>query len=39
VVAAVFIVGEEVWDGAEFTPALGHKRLGRALRAGFACGV
>ena len=34
VVAAVFIAGEEVWDGAEFTPALGHKRLGRALRAG-----
>jgi hypothetical protein len=34
VVAAVFIAGEEVWDGAGFTPALGHKRLGRALRAG-----
>jgi len=34
VVAAVFIAGEEVWDGAEFTPALGEKRLGRALRAG-----
>ncbi len=34
VVAAVFIAGEEAWDGAEFTPALGHKRLGRALRAG-----
>ena len=34
VVAAVFIAGEEVWDGAGFTPSLGHKRLGRALRAG-----
>ena len=34
VVAAVFIAGEEVWDGVGFTPALGHKRLGRALRAG-----
>ncbi len=34
VVAAVFIAGEQVWDGTEFTPALGHKRLGRALRAG-----
>jgi N-acyl-D-aspartate/D-glutamate deacylase len=34
VVAAVFIAGELVWDGAECTPALGQKRLGRALRAG-----
>jgi N-acyl-D-aspartate/D-glutamate deacylase len=34
VVAAVFIAGEQVWNGADFTPALGHKRLGRALRAG-----
>ena len=34
VVAAVFIAGEQVWDGLDFTPALGHKRLGRALRAG-----
>ena len=34
VVAAVFIAGEEVWDGVGFTPALGQKRLGRALRAG-----
>jgi hypothetical protein len=30
----VFIAGEQVWDGAGFTPALGEKRLGRALRAG-----
>ena len=34
VVAAVFIAGELVWDGAGFTPALGQKPLGRALRAG-----
>ena len=34
VVAAVFIAGEQVWDGTDFTPALGSKRLGRALRAG-----
>jgi len=34
VVAAVFIAGEQVWDGTGFTPALGQKRLGRALRAG-----
>jgi N-acyl-D-aspartate/D-glutamate deacylase len=34
VVTAVYIAGEEVWDGAGFTPALGQKRLGRALRAG-----
>jgi N-acyl-D-aspartate/D-glutamate deacylase len=33
VVAAVFIAGEQVWDGNDFTPALGSKRLGRALRA------
>jgi N-acyl-D-aspartate/D-glutamate deacylase len=34
VVTAVYIAGEEVWDGAGFTPVLGQKRLGRALRAG-----
>jgi N-acyl-D-aspartate/D-glutamate deacylase len=34
VVTAVYIAGEEVWDGAGFTPVLGLKRLGRALRAG-----
>jgi N-acyl-D-aspartate/D-glutamate deacylase len=34
VVAAVFIAGEQVWDGTDFTPALGSRRLGRALRAG-----
>jgi N-acyl-D-aspartate/D-glutamate deacylase len=34
VVTAVFIAGEQVWDGAGFMPALGRKRLGRALRAG-----
>jgi N-acyl-D-aspartate/D-glutamate deacylase len=34
VVTAVYIAGEEVWDGAGFTPALGQNRLGRALRAG-----
>lgn len=33
VVAAVYIAGEQVWDGAAFTPVLGAKRLGRALRA------
>jgi N-acyl-D-aspartate/D-glutamate deacylase len=33
VVAAVYIAGEQVWDGAACTPALGTKRLGRALRA------
>jgi N-acyl-D-aspartate/D-glutamate deacylase len=31
VVRSVFIAGEEVWDGMEFTPALGRQRLGRAL--------
>ena len=34
VVTAVFIAGEQVWDGVGFMPALGSKRLGRALRAG-----
>jgi N-acyl-D-aspartate/D-glutamate deacylase len=33
VVAAVYIAGEQVWDGTAFTPVLGAKRLGRALRA------
>jgi N-acyl-D-aspartate/D-glutamate deacylase len=33
VVTAVYIAGEEVWDGADFTPVLGRRRLGRALRA------
>jgi N-acyl-D-aspartate/D-glutamate deacylase len=33
VVAAVFIAGEQVWDGVGFMPALGSQRLGRALRA------
>lgn len=33
VVAAVYIAGEQVWDGAACTPVLGSKRLGRALRA------
>ena len=31
VVRSVFIAGEEVWNGAEVTPALGRIRLGRAL--------
>ncbi len=34
VVAAVYIAGEQAWDGTQVTPALGTKRLGRALRAG-----
>jgi N-acyl-D-aspartate/D-glutamate deacylase len=34
VVTAVFIAGEQVWDGREFTPALGSRKLGRALTAG-----
>jgi N-acyl-D-aspartate/D-glutamate deacylase len=33
VVTAVFIAGEQVWDGHEVTPALGTRKLGRALRA------
>jgi N-acyl-D-aspartate/D-glutamate deacylase len=33
VVGAVFIAGELVWDGTNFTPALGTRHLGRALRA------
>jgi len=34
VVASVFIAGEQVWDGREFTSALGTRKLGRALTAG-----
>jgi N-acyl-D-aspartate/D-glutamate deacylase len=34
VVKAVFIAGEQVWDGAQFTPVLGTRKLGRALTAG-----
>jgi N-acyl-D-aspartate/D-glutamate deacylase len=33
VVRAVFIAGEQVWDGGDFTAALGARRLGRALTA------
>jgi N-acyl-D-aspartate/D-glutamate deacylase len=33
VVTAVFIAGEQVWDGLEFLPALGTRQLGRALTA------
>jgi len=31
VVTGVFIAGEEVWNGHEFGPALGSRRLGRPL--------
>ena len=34
VVTAVFIAGEQVWDGREFGPALGTRSLGRPLTAG-----
>ncbi len=34
VVTGVFIAGEQVWDGREFTAALGTQRLGRPLTAG-----
>jgi N-acyl-D-aspartate/D-glutamate deacylase len=34
VVGAVFIAGEQVWDGREITAALGTRGLGRALTAG-----
>lgn len=34
VVRAVYIAGEQAWDGRDFTPALGTRRLGRALTAG-----
>jgi N-acyl-D-aspartate/D-glutamate deacylase len=33
VVTAVFIAGEQVWDGRDFTPALGARKLGRPLTA------
>jgi N-acyl-D-aspartate/D-glutamate deacylase len=33
VVTAVFIAGEPVWDGREFAPALGTRKLGRPLTA------
>jgi len=33
VVTAVFIAGEQVWDGRSITPALGTRKLGRTLRA------
>jgi N-acyl-D-aspartate/D-glutamate deacylase len=32
VVAAVFVGGEQVWDGLRFTPVAGQRTLGRALR-------
>jgi hypothetical protein len=32
-VTAVFIAGEQVWDGRDFTPTLGTRRLGRPLTA------
>jgi N-acyl-D-aspartate/D-glutamate deacylase len=37
VVTAVFIAGEQVWDGRDFTPALGTRKLGRPLTAGTQC--
>jgi N-acyl-D-aspartate/D-glutamate deacylase len=33
VVTAVFIAGEQVWEGRHFTPGLGTRRLGRPLTA------
>jgi hypothetical protein len=33
VVTAVFIAGEQVWDGRDFSHALGTRRLGRPLTA------
>jgi N-acyl-D-aspartate/D-glutamate deacylase len=33
VVRAVFIRGEEAWDGAAFTPAFERKKMGRVLKA------
>jgi hypothetical protein len=33
VVTGVYIAGEQVWDGHDFTPALGTRRLGRPLAA------
>jgi hypothetical protein len=34
VVTGVFIAGEQVWDGHDFTAALGTRPLGRPLTAG-----
>ncbi len=34
VVTGVWIAGEQVWDGRDFTPALGTQSLGRPLTAG-----
>jgi hypothetical protein len=34
VVTGVFIAGEQVWDGRDFTAALGTRPLGRPLMAG-----
>ena len=34
VVTGVFIAGEQVWDGRDFMPALGARKLGRPLTAG-----
>ncbi len=34
VVTGVWIAGEQVWDGRDFTPALGTRSLGRPLTAG-----
>jgi len=31
VVTGVYIAGELVWDGRDFTPGLGVRRLGRPL--------
>ena len=33
VVRAVYLAGRQVWNGTEFTPALGRDKLGRALTA------
>ncbi len=33
-VEGVFVAGEQVWDGDQFTAVHGNKRLGRALRVG-----
>ena len=34
VVAGVYVAGEQVWGGADFTSVHGNKALGRALRVG-----
>ncbi len=39
VVTAVFIAGEQVWDGRGVTPALGTRKLGRPLTAGAPAAV